>query len=89
MPFGESGDTAVQRDRLRLQSEAIVGTMPQYQQVVAGEFSKQIGEEHGDTRKAVLVIVGGEDLSQRLFGSMSQSIAALPTRNGGKRKWQL
>jgi len=71
MPFGERGDTAVQRDRLRLvQSEAIAGTMPQYQQAVAGEFSHKIGEEHGD-KKALLAIVGGEDPNQRLFGSMS------------------
>ena len=69
MPFGERDDTAVQRDRLRLvQSEAIAGTIPQYQQVVVGEFSEKIGEEHGDTKIAVLAIVGGEDLSQRLFG---------------------
>jgi tryptophan synthase beta subunit len=54
-----------------VQSEAIAGTIPQYQQVVAGEFSEKIGEEHGDTRKAVLAIVGGGDLSRRLFGSMS------------------
>jgi hypothetical protein len=72
MPFGERGDTAVQRDPPRfVQSEAIVGTIPQYQLVVAGEFSEKISEEHGGTRKAVLAIVGGEDLSQRLVGSMS------------------
>jgi len=72
MPFGERGDTAVQRDRLRLvQSEAIAGTMPQYQQAVAGEFSHKIGEEHGDTRKALLAIFGVEVLNQRLFGSIS------------------
>ena len=38
---------------------------------VAGECSEKIGEEHGGTRKTELAIVGGEDLSQRLFGSMS------------------
>lgn len=72
MPFGERGDTAVQRDHLRLvQSEAIAETIPQYQQVVAGECSEKIGEEHGGKRKTELAIIGGKDLSQPVFGSMS------------------
>lgn len=90
MPFGERGDTVARRDRLRLaQSEAMAGTIPQYQQVVASEFSEKIGEEHRDTSEAALAVVGGEDLSQRLFGIRSQTIATLPLRNGGKLKWQL
>jgi hypothetical protein len=72
MPFGERGDTAVQRDRLRLvQTKAIAGTIPQYQRMVVGEFPEKISEDRGDTRKVILAIVDGEDLSQWLFGSMS------------------
>lgn len=39
--------------------------------MVAREFPEKIGEDRGDRRKVVLAIVGGEDLSRRLFGSMS------------------
>lgn len=63
---------AVERDRPRfLQSGAIAKAVALYQQVLAGELSEKIGEERGDTRNVVLAIVGGEDLSRRLFGSMS------------------
>jgi tryptophan synthase beta subunit len=72
MPFGERGETEVEHDRLRLvQSKAIPGMIPQFQHMVAREFPEKIGEDRGDTRKVVLAIVGGEDLSRRLFGSMS------------------
>jgi hypothetical protein len=54
-----------------VQSKAIAGTIPQYQKMVVGEFPEKISEDRGDTRKVILAIVDEEDLSRRLFGSMS------------------